>query len=52
VTSMLQSSGTGFMAQSIGWSAFFVATALAVLPVLAWLQRRRHFASLEAKRDA
>ena len=51
----LLSSGTGFMAQSIGWSAFFVATALAALPALAllsWLQRRRHFAALDVERAA
>jgi MFS transporter, PAT family, beta-lactamase induction signal transducer AmpG len=51
----LLSSGTGFMAQSIGWTAFFVATALAALPALAllvWLQRRRHFAALDQARDA
>jgi PAT family beta-lactamase induction signal transducer AmpG len=50
----LLSSGTGFMAQSIGWSAFFVVTALAALPALAllsWLQRRRHFAALDVERD-
>jgi MFS transporter, PAT family, beta-lactamase induction signal transducer AmpG len=50
----LLSSGTGFMAQSIGWSAFFVATALAALPALAllsWLQRHRHFATLDVERD-
>ena len=51
----LLSSGTGFVAQSIGWSAFFVATAFAAVPALllmGWLQRRGHFASLEIKRDA
>jgi PAT family beta-lactamase induction signal transducer AmpG len=51
----LLSSGTGFMAQSIGWSAFFVVTALAALPALAllsWLQRRRHFAALDVERAA
>jgi PAT family beta-lactamase induction signal transducer AmpG len=50
----LLSSGTGFMAQSIGWSAFFAVTALAALPalaLLAWLQRRRHFVPLDAGRD-
>jgi len=50
----LLSSGTGFIAQGIGWSAFFVATALAALPALAllsWLQRRRHFAALDTGRD-
>ena len=51
----LLSSGTGFIAQSIGWSAFFIGTALAALPALAlmsWLQRRRHFADLDVDRDA
>ena len=51
----LLSSGTGFMAQSIGWTAFFVATALAALPALAllvWLQRRRHFVTLDQAPDA
>ena len=51
----LLSAGTGFMAQSIGWSAFFVVTALAALPALAllsWLQRRRHFAALDVERAA
>ena len=51
----LLSSGTGFIAQSIGWSAFFIGTALAALPALAlmsWLQRRRHFADLDVERDA
>ena len=51
----LLSSGTGFMAQSIGWTAFFVATALAALPALAllvWLQRRRHFVALDQAPDA
>jgi PAT family beta-lactamase induction signal transducer AmpG len=51
----LLSSGTGYMAAALGWSAFFVATALAALPalvLLSWLQRRRHFASLDVKRGA
>ena len=51
----LLSSGTGFIAQSIGWPAFFIGTALAALPALAlmsWLQRRRHFADLDVDRDA
>jgi PAT family beta-lactamase induction signal transducer AmpG len=43
------SSGTGFVVDAIGWPAFFAATALAALPalaLLAWLQRRGHFAGL------
>jgi PAT family beta-lactamase induction signal transducer AmpG len=47
----LLSSGTGYLVEAVGWPAFFVATALAALPalaLLAWLQRRGHFAALEA----
>jgi PAT family beta-lactamase induction signal transducer AmpG len=47
----LLSSGTGYLVEAIGWPAFFVATALSALPalaLLAWLQRRGHFAALEA----
>jgi PAT family beta-lactamase induction signal transducer AmpG len=47
----LLSSGTGYLVGAVGWPAFFVATALAALPalaLLAWLQRRGHFAALEA----
>ena len=50
----LLSSGTGFAAQALGWSAYFVGTAVAALPALAlmmWLQRRGHFSALEADRD-
>ncbi|KAB2919557.1 MAG: AmpG family muropeptide MFS transporter [Hyphomicrobiaceae bacterium] len=50
----LLSSGTGFIAQSIGWSAFFISTALAALPALAlmaWLQRCGHFRVLAAGRE-
>jgi PAT family beta-lactamase induction signal transducer AmpG len=50
----LLSSGTGYLVEAIGWPAFFVATALAALPalaLLAWLQRRGHFAALEAATD-
>ncbi len=46
----LLSAGTGFLVDAIGWPAFFVATALAALPgltLLAWLQKRGHFAVLE-----
>ena len=45
-------SGTGFVVDAIGWPAFFVTTAAAALPalaLLAWLQRRGHFAPLEAE---
>jgi PAT family beta-lactamase induction signal transducer AmpG len=47
------SSGTGFLAGAIGWPLFFVSTVLAALPALAlmaWLQRRGHFAPLDAGR--
>jgi PAT family beta-lactamase induction signal transducer AmpG len=46
-------SGTGFVVDAIGWPAFFVATTLAALPalvLLAWLQRRGHFAPLDVGR--
>jgi PAT family beta-lactamase induction signal transducer AmpG len=51
----LLSSGTGYVVEAIGWPAFFVATALTALPalaMLAWLQRRGHFASLEPEPEA
>ncbi len=51
----LLASGTGFAVDAIGWPAFFVATAAAALPslaLLAWLQRRGHFAPLEAAAQA
>jgi PAT family beta-lactamase induction signal transducer AmpG len=47
------SSGAGFIAENTGWAWFFVICALAGLPslvLLAWLQRRGHFATLVAKR--
>jgi PAT family beta-lactamase induction signal transducer AmpG len=47
-------SGTGEVAKAIGWPLFFIATALAALPalaLLAWLQQRGHFASLDAERN-
>jgi PAT family beta-lactamase induction signal transducer AmpG len=50
----LLSSGTGFLAESIGWPAFFLATAVVTLPALAlmaWLQKRDHFAHLDADRE-
>jgi PAT family beta-lactamase induction signal transducer AmpG len=50
----LLSSGTGYMVTAIGWPLFFAATAAAALPALAlmaWLQRRGHFAPLDAERN-
>ena len=47
------SSGAGFIAESTGWAWFFVICMLAGIPsllLLAWLQRRGHFARLIAKR--
>jgi PAT family beta-lactamase induction signal transducer AmpG len=46
-------SGTGFLVDAIGWPAFFLATTLSALPalaLLAWLQRRGHFAELDGGR--
>jgi PAT family beta-lactamase induction signal transducer AmpG len=53
--------GTGYAVGGIpgwfaglGWPLFFTATAAAALPALAlmaWLQRRGHFAPLDAKRN-
>jgi MFS transporter, PAT family, beta-lactamase induction signal transducer AmpG len=43
------SSGAGYLAQSTGWAGFFALCAAAAVPsliLLAWLQRRGHFASL------
>lgn len=51
----LFSSGTGFAAQTLGWPAFFVATALAALPALVlmtWLGKRDHFRALETERNS
>jgi PAT family beta-lactamase induction signal transducer AmpG len=48
----LFSSGTGFLAQMVGWPAFFVTTALTALPALVlmtWLANRGHFSALEAE---
>ena len=45
-------SGGGFVAEAAGWTVFFTITALAAIPsliLLAWLQSRGHFASLERK---
>jgi MFS transporter, PAT family, beta-lactamase induction signal transducer AmpG len=48
------SAGTGYAVHAIGWPAFFIATAASALPALAlmvWLQRRGHFAPLDAERN-
>jgi PAT family beta-lactamase induction signal transducer AmpG len=48
------SSGTGYLVNAVGWPLFFIATAAAALPALAlmaWLQRRGHFAPLDAERN-
>jgi len=45
------SSGAGYVAKAAGWPLFFaicVAVAVPGLILLAWLQRRGHFAALEA----
>jgi MFS transporter, PAT family, beta-lactamase induction signal transducer AmpG len=48
------SSGTGYLVTALGWPLFFIGTAAAALPALvlmAWLQRRGHFAPLDAERN-
>jgi MFS transporter, PAT family, beta-lactamase induction signal transducer AmpG len=43
------SSGAGYVAKATGWPAFFVICVLVAIPslvLLAWLQRRGHFAAL------
>jgi PAT family beta-lactamase induction signal transducer AmpG len=48
------SSGTGYLVTAVGWPLFFIATAAAAVPALAlmaWLQRRGHFAPLDAARN-
>lgn len=45
----LLASTSGYGAAALGWPLFFLATAVAALPslmLLAWLQRRDHFAGL------
>jgi PAT family beta-lactamase induction signal transducer AmpG len=45
-------SGGGFVAEATGWMIFFTITALAAIPslmLLAWLQARGHFKTLESK---
>ena len=44
------SAGAGFIAETTGWPLFFIISAATALPsivLLAWLQQRGHFASLE-----
>ena len=51
----LFSSGAGFAAQTLGWPAYFVTTALAALPALAlmmWLDKGSHFRALETERNS
>jgi PAT family beta-lactamase induction signal transducer AmpG len=44
------SSGAGFIAAGVGWAAFFaICVAVPGLLLLAWLQRRGHFATLASK---
>jgi PAT family beta-lactamase induction signal transducer AmpG len=48
------SSGAGFIAAATGWAAFFALCAAAAIPsflLLAWLQARGHFASLDSARN-
>jgi PAT family beta-lactamase induction signal transducer AmpG len=48
------SSGSGYAVNAVGWPLFCLGTALAALPalaLLAWLQRRGHFAPLDAVRE-
>jgi PAT family beta-lactamase induction signal transducer AmpG len=44
------SSGAGYVAKATGWPAFFAICVVVAVPsliLLAWLQRRGHFAALE-----
>ncbi len=46
------SAGAGYVAKATGWPVFFVICMLVAIPsllLLAWLQRRGHFATLKAK---
>ena len=48
----LLASTSGYGAAALGWPLFFLATAAAALPglaLLAWLQRRGHFATIDAR---
>jgi PAT family beta-lactamase induction signal transducer AmpG len=45
-------SGAGFIAEDTGWAVFFAITAVAALPslaLLAWLQARGHFKTLDVR---
>lgn len=45
------SASAGFVAESVGWPMFFVSSTVTAIPsfiLLAWLQRRGHFAKLDA----
>ncbi|MBX3512128.1 MAG: MFS transporter [Xanthobacteraceae bacterium] len=45
--------GGGYVADATGWFWFFIVTALSAIPsilLLWWLQRRGHFAALEAEK--
>jgi len=45
------SSGAGYVAKAVGWPLFFAICVVVAVPsliLLAWLQRRGHFAALEA----
>ena len=47
------SSGAGYVAQATGWPMFFVLSVIVAIPsfvLLAWLQRRGHFAELAKAR--
>jgi len=47
------SSGAGYVAQATGWPMFFVLSVIVAIPsfvLLAWLQRRGHFAALAKSR--
>jgi PAT family beta-lactamase induction signal transducer AmpG len=42
--------GSGYLAESAGWTGYFAISAASAIPsliLLAWLQRRGHFAALE-----
>jgi PAT family beta-lactamase induction signal transducer AmpG len=46
------SAPAGYVAEWAGWRPFFVISVLVAIPsllLLAWLQRREHFATLQAK---
>ena len=46
------SSGAGYVAKAAGWPLFFAVCVLVAIPsliLLAWLQRRGHFAGLETR---